>query len=99
MGSEQSVASVLRELRAKRGESLRSAARGIGVDPSHLARIESGEKEPSEELRERLGRYYGAYSDEIAIASGHLPPDVVQILLAHPEEIARIRERLGSKGT
>lgn len=94
MTTQRSVSSVLRDLRTQRGESLRSAARGVGVDAAHLARIESGEKEPSGSLCARLSGYYAAEPDEIYLAAGRLPPDVVELLLQHPEEIQELRERV-----
>ena len=94
MTEQQSAAALLRELRQQRGESLRSAARGLGVDPSFLARVETGQKAPSGALRERASQYYGADSDGVHLAAGQLPPDVVQLLLDNPDEIAEIRRRL-----
>ncbi|MGA2836029.1 MAG: helix-turn-helix transcriptional regulator [Acidimicrobiales bacterium] len=92
------VASLIREIREERGESLRSAARNIGVDASHLARVESGEKQLSAALGTRISHYYEIDPDGVYLAAGHLPPDIVEILLAHPEELDGLRERYGTDG-
>ena len=53
MGSAGRVADVLRRAREANGQSLRGAAKELGVDPSYLSRVESGERTPSPGLRER----------------------------------------------
>lgn len=95
-GSE--VADLLRNLRQRKGESLRVAARGIGVDPGHLARLEAGEKPPSDALSARVSAYYEVDPDSIHLAAGRIPPDVVTILVCHPEELARLRESYKADG-
>jgi transcriptional regulator with XRE-family HTH domain len=93
-----SVAELLRDLRERRGVSLRAAARGVGVDPGHLARVESGEKPVSGGLSEKLSSYYDVDPDAVHLAAGRIPPDVVALLIEHPEELRLLRERLGSRG-
>lgn len=98
MGSARhEVADLLRELRQDRGESLRVAARGIGVDPGHLARVEAGEKPLSDALSERVSAYYDVDTDRVQLAAGKAPSDIVAILLAHPDELSRLRKRYLSK--
>ena len=84
---------LLRELRERRGRSLRGAAEDLGIDPAHLSRLERGLKNASQELRERAADYYSVTPDELALASGELPNDVVMILQEHPEMIDEIRDR------
>ena len=93
MAKQNDVAFLIRGLRAERGESLRSAAKHLGVDASHLARLESGEKQMSSSLGDRVSDYYNIDSDDIHLAAGRLPEDVVSILLSHPDEIQRLRAR------
>jgi transcriptional regulator with XRE-family HTH domain len=94
MGTK-SASKLLRELREARGESLRKAARELGVAPSYLSRIERGEKTPSAELRTRVAKYYEIEPDVLALADGAIPPDIVRILTEHPELIDRIRAEYG----
>ena len=75
---------------------MRSVARGVGIDVAHLARVESGEKEPSESLCGRLSNYYATQEDDIYLAAGKLPPDVVDLLIRHPEEIGRLRTQFAT---
>ena len=70
---------MIKDLREQKGESLRSAARNIGIDVAHLARVESGEKQLSSSLSDRISDYYDVDPDEVYLASRRLPPDIVSI--------------------
>jgi len=91
------AARLLRKLREQRGESLRAAASELGVAPSHLSRLERGEKSPSEELRRRAAHYYGVSEDSVTLDEGRIPDDIVQILRMHPEILPELRRRFGGK--
>ena len=86
---------MLRQLREQRGQSLRAAASDLGVAPSHLSRLERGQKSPSDELRRRAADYYGVDEDHVALDEGQVPDDIVQILRLHPEVLAELRTRFG----
>lgn len=92
----KTASQVLRELREARGTSLRTAAKELGVDPAHLSRVERGEKSPSGDLGRRAARYYEVPEEELQLASGTVPEDVVEILNAHPELISDLRKRYGN---
>lgn len=51
--------STLRSIRQANGESLEHAAARIGVNPTHLSRIERGQVAPSLPLFQRIARAYG----------------------------------------
>ena len=72
---------------------MRQAASELGVAPSHLSRLERGEKSPSDDLRERVAGYYGVESDLLSLEGGKLPEDVLQILQSHPEVLEELRQR------
>jgi transcriptional regulator with XRE-family HTH domain len=91
---QKSVADLLRELREEKGESLRAAARGIGVDPAHLQRVETGAKPPSDAFAEKASAYYDVEPEVVLLAAGQLPPDVVEYLLTHPEELKLLQEKI-----
>lgn len=93
--TSEAVGDLLRRLRTERGQSLRGAAKDLGVDPSYLSKVERGRKPLPETLRDRVTDYYDADPDFLAAASGAMPPDVVQILAAHPEAIEELRRRYG----
>ena len=95
MAAERRVADILREAREANGQSLRGAARELGVDASYLSRVESGERTPSLGLRERAESLYGLDSDRLALSAGQVPSDVLGILQRHPELLSEIRDKHG----
>lgn len=95
MAQDSGAARVLRELRQRQGRSLRLAAGELGVAPSHLSRIERGERSPGGDLERKIASYYGVSPDTLALADGRLPADVVEILLTHPQEVERLRSKYG----
>ena len=93
------MGALLRELREERGESLRSAADHLGVAPSHLSRLERGQRQASADLTHRVADYYGTTTEFIEMSRGQLPPDVVEILLANPDLVRQLRETYGEVAT
>lgn len=98
MPETRPAANLLRELRERQGKSLREAAVNLGVAPSHLSRLERGEKGPSADLAERAANYYGMSAELMALAAGRLPRDIIKIIGEHPELLEEIRHRFSSEG-
>lgn len=86
---------LLRELRHEQGKSLRQVAKDLGVNPSYLSRLERGEKPASPRLCEKVADYYVIPQETMSLALGTIPSDIVEILKAHPEAVALLRERYG----
>ena len=97
MPTNQNVGQLLRAARERRGESLRGAASGLGVDPSHLLRVEAGRKHPSSELRRAASDYFGLDPDAVVLAAGSAPADILEILHQNPALVAEIRARYGRR--
>ncbi len=91
------LAELLRELREQRGASLRAVARALDVDAAYLSRVETGKRTASPSLLRRASSYYDVSEEDLAVAAGDIPVDVVQILRAHPEAIERLRREYGSE--
>lgn len=96
MGDDFTVGNFLRELRQAQKRSLRTTAADLGLAPSHLSRLERGERTCSSSLSQRLANYYGVSPELIDLAEGRLPHDIVTILAEHPEELTRLRELYGA---
>jgi transcriptional regulator with XRE-family HTH domain len=88
------AANLLRQLREQHGASLRAVAADLGIAPSHLSRLERGEKGGSPEVVQRAAAYYGVEVTEIA--PWKPPDDVLKILREHPEALEELRRRYGS---
>lgn len=94
--SKKHVGQLLRELREQRGDTLRAAAQQLGVDASHLSRLERGLKPASDELRERVADYYSYSPEMIDLAQGKIPEDILTILQGHPGLLSELRSRFGT---
>lgn len=69
----------LKDLRVKKGSSLRKVESETGVKNAHLSQIERGEiKQPSEELLEKLARYYNVDLEELNSLLGGIPEKIKQ---------------------
>lgn len=94
--SRQSASQILREVRESQGRSLRVAAQDLGIAPSQLSRIERGlRKIPSDGI-ERVADYYGLSKDQMDLAAGRVPDDVLLMLQARPALLEEVR-KLGKR--
>jgi transcriptional regulator with XRE-family HTH domain len=88
------AAVLLRQLRTQKGASLRQAASEIGIAPSHLSRLERGEKGSSADVAARAAAYYGIEPENLTPPP--VPVDIATILHRHPEIIEELRNRYDS---
>lgn len=95
MTAKRRVSDILRKAREAKGQSLRGAARELGIDASYLSRVESGERSLSAGLRERAESLYEIDGDALALSAGQVPDDVLDILQRHPELLNEIRTKHG----
>ncbi len=93
------AANLLRDLRRQQGRSLRGVAADIGLAPSHLSRLERGQRGIAPDVSERLSAYYGVNADIISLAQGEVPSDILQILLSHPELMDELRTQYKDDGS
>ena len=93
MHPSTTLATLLREQRARKGQSLRQAAEDLGIAASQLSRIENGKRRVSVQLGQLVSEYYEISPDVLTIAEGRIPPDIAAILIQHPEELANLRAK------
>lgn len=87
---------ILRRLRSERGVGIKRLAPDLGVTYSYLSKLESGDSGPSEEFVTRVSQYFHYDSNELLLAAGKVPADVLQILRSHPQDAVKfLRERFG----
>jgi transcriptional regulator with XRE-family HTH domain len=97
----QSFGQHLRQSRLAKGFSLRQFAAEVGVSPTYLSHVEMGKSDPptAERVR-RIAELLKEDPDELIASAGHIPEDLVSIILKNPKEISQLlREtrRLGSR--
>ncbi len=92
------LAKKIRELREKKGLSIRGLSRRIGVSPAYWGRVESGEHYlPTEERIKQVAKILGCDSDELVILSGRLPSDIQEIIKNNPKEMYDLIRRTHEK--
>jgi transcriptional regulator with XRE-family HTH domain len=87
------LAPMIRNARAEADLSLRVLAQRVRCSPSHLSRLERGERGhvPSKRLIERLARALGLNLDVLLLASGRIPADVLHAMQKTPNACNRVR--------
>jgi transcriptional regulator with XRE-family HTH domain len=91
----------LRDARQGTGRSLKRVAPVVGVNYAHLSKLENGAAKPSPALLERLAQAYDTDSDELFLAAGLIPPDVMELVRDNLRGVVEIvRSRYGpSRGS
>lgn len=93
IGRSDQLGVLLRDVRQRAGESLKSSAPDLGVTYTYLSKIENGVVSPSSELLSRIATRYELDSDLLYNAAGKLPPDVTRILRQHTREVVDLLRR------
>ncbi len=79
-GSRQNLGKVLKQQRQTLRLTLNEVSEASGVSPSHLGRIENGERFPSADILQRISRPLGFGEEELFALAGYLSPRL------HPED-------------
>ena len=88
---------VLRGLRKKEGVGIKKLAPALGVNYSYLSKLENHRAMPSEELIDKVARYFDYNRDDLMILADKIPPDVKGILRDNPREaVEYLRRRFAS---
>lgn len=86
----------LRLLRKSKKVSLRDLSKKLRYDRSYLSRVENNAVNPSDELIKAAAKFFRVREEELRIAAGKFPKDIVDILSNHPEEsVSVLRDALG----
>jgi transcriptional regulator with XRE-family HTH domain len=89
------AAVAFRDRREQLGLAQADVAKSLNISKSLLSRIESGERQPTEEQIEGLAELLCMPSDLLALASGRLPEDIREALIANAAEtVAAVRQRV-----
>ena len=97
MKKSETFGRLLRNLRHKSGVSIKRLAPELGVTYSYVSKLENGSTLPSEDLVYRTADYFSMDASALLLAAGKVPPDVLRILQAHPEDaVAFLRKRFGA---
>jgi transcriptional regulator with XRE-family HTH domain len=83
---------MIRAARAEACLSLRDLAARVQCSPSHLSRLENGAREvPSPRLLTKLATVLKLDRDEVFVAAGRIPGDIVRWITMTPNALPRLR--------
>jgi transcriptional regulator with XRE-family HTH domain len=86
---QKTFGETVRELRKKKGISLRRFAQKVDMSPTYLSKVERGEfKPPAEEKVMAIASALGEDPDELLALAGRVPSDVQDIIKERPREMA-----------
>lgn len=85
----------LREAREAKGISLRQMAKDLSISVSFLSEIERGIKRCPDDGIISISKYLDANLDEMFIAAGRIPPNVIQALKENTKIQDLVREVSG----
>lgn len=81
----RSLGKFLKKLRNEKGYSIKKMASELDIDYSYLSKIENSHSLPSDELVEKLGKFFKYDSEELMVRAGRLPEDVISIISNNPK--------------
>jgi transcriptional regulator with XRE-family HTH domain len=74
----KNLGKIIKQQRQAAGLTLHQVSAASGVSPSHLGRIEKGERFPSAAILQRLAKPLGYNEDELFTLAGYLSPRLAQ---------------------
>ena len=78
--------SLLRDLRHKQKVGIKQVARDLGVNYTYLSKLENEKSKPSQDLVEKIARYFDCDKDLLCIAADRIPEDAMEAIRRRPEE-------------
>ncbi|MBU2613838.1 helix-turn-helix domain-containing protein [Patescibacteria group bacterium] len=83
--NQANLGKIIRRQRVTMPLTLQQLAAMSGVSPSHLGRIEKGERFPSASILQKIAKPLGFDEDELFILAGYLSPRLPSIAEKNPE--------------
>jgi len=93
MEINMSFGKLLRNLRSKKGVSIKKLAAELNLDYTYISKLENSKVTPSAEIANRFAKYFRYDSDELLLAAGKLPKDIAYILKSNPKGAADFLRR------
>jgi transcriptional regulator with XRE-family HTH domain len=80
---------LLKQLRQENELGIKRLAPELGVDYSYLSKLENNKASPSDELIERVARYFNYDKDLLYISADKIPLDAMEAIRERPQEVLR----------
>ena len=87
---------ILRRLRSDKKLGIKQLAPDLKVTYSYLSKLESGDVGPSEAFVCRVSEYFRYDKNELLLAAGKVPDDILEILRSNPQDAVQfLRDKFG----
>lgn len=83
--ASESLGQRIKHQRLEKGLTQRELAEAAGITVPYMSKIESDRETPTDEKLGRIASELGLNPDELILAAGRLPEDVMERLTANPE--------------
>ena len=88
---------VLKNLRVKKGVSIKELAGEIGLDYTYISKLENFKVNPSAEVIRRFSHYFDYDADELMLSAKKIPDDISEILRTNPKAALNyLRSKFGA---
>ncbi|MDP1820034.1 MAG: helix-turn-helix transcriptional regulator [Acidimicrobiales bacterium] len=74
----------IKQERLRHGMTQRDLAQKVGITVPYMSKIEAGKETPTEDKLAKLAQVLGMNPDELILAAGRMPTDVMNRLAADP---------------
>jgi len=92
--SSGSLGQQIKQRRLARGLTQRQLAGAVGITVPYVSKIEADRETPTDEKLERIASELGLNADELILAAGRLPADVMDRLAANPAKALEFLRRV-----
>lgn len=92
--SSESLGQRIKQRRLEKGLTQRDLAEAAGITVPYMSKIEADRETPTDEKLERIANQLGLNADELILAAGRLPEDVMERLTADPEKALEFLRRV-----
>ena len=90
---------ILKELRKKRGLSIKRLSSHLDVNYSYISKLENNHSNPSEEFVFKIADLFSYDQEELMLRAGKVPNDLLEILINNPKEAADfLRKKFSENG-
>lgn len=77
----------LKDLRYQKGVGIKKLAPEIGLNYTYISKLENDKSLPSEEVIGKISKYFDCDKQELMLAAGKIPDELIKIIQDNPQEV------------
>ncbi len=96
---DKNFGQVLKELRKRKGLSIKRLSSHLDVNYSYISKLENNHTNPSEAFIFKIAEVFDYDREELLLRAGKVPNDLLEILINNPKEAADfLRKKFSEDG-